>query len=287
LTTGITIYTKIATLDKLSFAKMEDGTYQVGGLDANIEGEIVLPMQYDNQIVSTANFKSHTKITSVIIPTTIKDISAECFRSLGEYEDSVDQELVTYYEKAQQLRANGDYVAAIEALDGPASSINSTASKNLLEKYQAEVKEWKYDYILNHKNGEDKNTFDYVVDFRREQYRRDEMDAIYQELFEWQLKVVVNDNENDTTNNKFTFATSEDVYVHVTAIKGSPSYKGDIVCTFYNSNSEKVESGSVELYIGESGVIEFSGGIYFVSGKYTMEITCDSDVLYTKTIELT
>ncbi len=215
------------------------------------------------------------------------DESSEYFRNLGAYEDSADQELMTYYEKAQQLRENGDYAAAIEVLDSPTSAINSTASKDLLEKYQAEVKEWKYDYILNHKNSEDENTFNYVVDFRREQYRRDEMDAIYQELFEWQLKVVVNDNENDTTTNKFTFETSEDVYVHVTAIKGSPSYKGDIVCTFYDSDLKEVESGSVQMYVGESGVIEFSDGIYFVPGTYTMEIKCDLDVVYTKTIKLT
>ena len=80
LSDNITLYTKLATLDKLSFTEDGEG-YSVQGIENAIEGEVVIPMQYNNKPITSATFTSYKSITEVVLPNTITQIPDKCFQN--------------------------------------------------------------------------------------------------------------------------------------------------------------------------------------------------------------
>lgn len=72
---NITLYTRMATLDKLT---INNG--RVSAKDENIAGEVVIPRIYNGNIVTTIGAPSFCEnVTSVIIPNTINDMSGTSF----------------------------------------------------------------------------------------------------------------------------------------------------------------------------------------------------------------
>jgi len=85
----VTVYTKTATMDKLSFIA-GDGYWSVTGLSSSISGEVVIPRYYKasegeqglpvTKIPDNANgFKVNSNITNVVIPNTITYIGVQAF----------------------------------------------------------------------------------------------------------------------------------------------------------------------------------------------------------------
>lgn len=85
------IYTKLATLDKLSFTQNETSaqslniedpiSYTVSSVSKDITGDIVIPQEYDGHPITAiaSNAFENTRIYSVKIPTTIKSIGSSAF----------------------------------------------------------------------------------------------------------------------------------------------------------------------------------------------------------------
>ena len=68
--------------DNLMFIQQSDGTYGVKTTNKNIEGSLVIPASYNNadvSIVLEKGFFNCTKLTSVVIPNSVKVIDKEAF----------------------------------------------------------------------------------------------------------------------------------------------------------------------------------------------------------------
>ncbi|MDE7076252.1 MAG: leucine-rich repeat domain-containing protein [Clostridia bacterium] len=88
--------------DNLVFVEQSDGTYGVKTTNKNIEGALVIPATYNNADVSIVlgkAFYNCTKITSVVIPNTVKIIDTEAFFNCYGLNS------VTIYPSIKEIRA--------------------------------------------------------------------------------------------------------------------------------------------------------------------------------------
>ena len=91
VTEGMTLYTKMATLDKLTFTTdpTQPNVYFAGAKDKNISGEVVVPKRYDNpnedddgypvNFLRDSAFQECVNITNVTLPHGIDSISTNAF----------------------------------------------------------------------------------------------------------------------------------------------------------------------------------------------------------------
>lgn len=80
LSDGITLYTKISTLDKLSFIAIDEESYGVTYSDVGITGDIVVPIEHNGKAVKRVYFKDANNITNITIPYTVNTIIEESFK---------------------------------------------------------------------------------------------------------------------------------------------------------------------------------------------------------------
>ena len=82
---AVTLYTKTPTLSKLAFTLLGDNTYMVYAVNESITGDVVIPMLYNDIVVSTigdANALygfSFLEITCVFIPDSVTTINQSAF----------------------------------------------------------------------------------------------------------------------------------------------------------------------------------------------------------------
>ncbi|MBQ3502895.1 MAG: leucine-rich repeat protein, partial [Clostridia bacterium] len=77
VTEGIEIYTRKATVDKLSFEENSDGTWKVGMASSEEEGDIVVPRMHQGKTVTYINAFYGNAITGLVIPNTINSYRDE------------------------------------------------------------------------------------------------------------------------------------------------------------------------------------------------------------------
>lgn len=102
ITSNMTLYTKIATLDKLAFTKSDDETYyEVEAINDEIEGEVVLPVKYngidvtsikgpvadDYGNVSSGGFANAVDMTSIVMHNGILSIGEMVFKNCTSIEN--------------------------------------------------------------------------------------------------------------------------------------------------------------------------------------------------------
>ena len=74
ITDGMTVYTRMATLEKLSFTVLDDGTYRATSASTSITGEVVIPRMYNDANVTSVYFNDCESITELVMPHTITEI---------------------------------------------------------------------------------------------------------------------------------------------------------------------------------------------------------------------
>ena len=84
------------------------------------------------------------------------------------------------------------------------------------------ILEAKYQYVIKHENNNDKTTFTYLKELKRQDYK--DSAEIYEDLYEWRVTVIaVNSSEDDETTNKSSISRSSPIYFHIKLTGGEPN----------------------------------------------------------------
>ena len=115
------------------------------------------------------------------------------------------------YNEACSKLENGFYQEAIEMfeeLDG-------------YKKSEDKINEAKYGYVLAHKNNDDRTTYAYLKELKKQDYK--DSVNIYDNLYEWKITVIaINSSENDETTYKTSISKYNAVYFHLKLTGGEP-----------------------------------------------------------------
>jgi uncharacterized protein YpmB len=115
------------------------------------------------------------------------------------------------YNEACSKLENGFYQEAIEMfeeLDG-------------YKKSEDKINEAKYGYVLAHKNNDDRATYAYLKELKKQDYK--DSVNIYDNLYEWKITVIaINSSENDETTYKNSISKYNAVYFHLKLTGGEP-----------------------------------------------------------------
>ena len=115
------------------------------------------------------------------------------------------------YNEACSKLENGFYQEAIEMfeeLDG-------------YKKSEDKINEAKYGYVLAHKNNDDRTTYAYLKELKKQDYK--DSVNIYNNLYEWKITVIaINSSENDETTYKNSISKYNAVYFHLKLTGGEP-----------------------------------------------------------------
>jgi hypothetical protein len=115
------------------------------------------------------------------------------------------------YNEACSKLENGFYQEAIEMfeeLDG-------------YKKSEDKINEAKYGYVLAHKNNDDRTTYAYLKELKKQDYK--DSVNIYDNLYEWKITVIaINSSENDETTYKNSISKYNAVYFHLKLTGGEP-----------------------------------------------------------------
>ena len=148
-------------------------------------------------------------------------------KSIVWYEkiDSFDEEGDVYVKscikKADDMIANGDYRLALDYLD---KIKNDSQAKEFM-------KEAKYQYVLEYKNNTNLTTYEYLKELKSAGYK--DSVSIYNELYAWKVKVVVNDDEDDDTTDMISISKYNNWYFHVSLSGGEPDGEVQLKYTGY------------------------------------------------------
>lgn len=151
------------------------------------------------------------------------------FKELGEYKDSASMYKETYYQYGIEVLEDKQYTAAVavfEALD------NYKESKDKCNQAM-------YGYVLGHKDKTNTTTYAYLKVLKSNKYK-DSKD-IYDSLYAWSVKIVINTSEDDETTNKTHIGKRNTIYCHVTLLGGPP---GETVPLRYSYTWPRVSSSS-------------------------------------------
>lgn len=115
------------------------------------------------------------------------------------------------YNAAIALYEAGKYTEAVEEF----------SDLGTYEDSETWVKKSKYEYILDHKNNTDKTTYEYLKSLQQDNYK--DSATIYDKLYSWNVKFVINKSETDTKNNTISKVKPGDtIVVHVNVSGGYP-----------------------------------------------------------------
>lgn len=116
------------------------------------------------------------------------------------------------YQQACDKLDGGSYSAAIEMFEDLNGYRNS----------ENKILEAKYQYVIKHENNNDKTTFTYLKELKRQDYK--DSAEIYEDLYEWRVTVIaVNSSEVDETTNKSSISRSSPIYFHIKLTGGEPN----------------------------------------------------------------
>lgn len=239
------------------------------------------------------------------------------FESLGEYKDSRNMAVEAHYRFAQGLVEDGEYEKAIAVFKEMINYKDSTAcckeaeylyAKQLIEeeKYEEALanldelgeyedsatleKEAKYGYIGANLDSENETTYRYLRELKSKSYKDSE--EIYNDLYKWTVKLVINDSETDSATKKDEISKYDNVYCHVTLNGGTPNGTTRLkYSATYPDGSKATGAWDKAWEEGTEGTCSFWYDIpeYGKTGKFTVSIY-DADTgkkLGAKSVELT
>ena len=126
------------------------------------------------------------------------------------------------------------------------------------------IPQYKYSYVLEHKNNYNLTTYEYLKDLKKRDYK--DSANIYEELYGWEVTVVaVNSSETDETTRKNQISKYDPVYFHIKLSGGAPNAKMRITVksTLPNGVSDeymfddKWEDGEYGWYGWYDGIYEY------------------------------
>lgn len=157
--------------------------------------------------------------------------ASRLFRELGDYQDSATKYIEAYYQYGLQLLSSKSYKEAVTVFNALGSYQESKSKLN----------EAKYGYVLTHKNNTDTTTYCYLKKLKAMGYK-DARD-IYNSLYAWSVKIIINDSETNTTTSKSTISKYRTLYCHVT-LSGGPPNEGIELRYSYNWPSSATNGDS-------------------------------------------
>lgn len=115
------------------------------------------------------------------------------------------------YNEACSKLENGFYQEAIEMFE----------ELEGYKKSEDKINEAKYGYVLAHKNNDDRTTYAYLKELKKQDYK--DSVNIYDNLYEWKITVIaINSSENDETTYKNSISKYNAVYFHLKLTGGEP-----------------------------------------------------------------
>ena len=134
----------------------------------------------------------------------------EIFTELGYYRDSQTQLSETKYQHAQNLVRMKKFQEAADLFKE-------------LGYYSDSLEQWKsamYSYVLANKNNTNRITYDFLTTLRNYNYK--ESSKIYESLYSWKAKIIINDSETNSSIKKASLSRYDTVYCHITLQGGPP-----------------------------------------------------------------
>lgn len=182
----------------------------------------------------------------------------DIFGSIGDYEKSTDLKNQCYLDGAKQFYANKEYYSAltwyekVKSYDKNAEfytdscynyavqQINSGSYSTALTYLKKagshsgvndQIKAAKYGYVKANKNNYDNTTFEYLKELKSANYK--DSASIYKELYAWKVDIVVNDDEDNDTNDMSSISKYSNWYFHLLLSGGEPNAETKIKYTGY------------------------------------------------------
>jgi len=180
------------------------------------------------------------------------DAACLAFEKLGNYHDSTKMIDECLYQKACSLLDSCSYNSAIslfEDLDG-------------YKKSEDKINEAKYGYVSKHKNNNDRTTFSYLKELKKQDYK--DSANIYKNLYEWKITVVaISSSEDNDTVHKSSISKYDAVYIHFNISGGEPDESVRITVKSILPNGEEVEYVFEDKYAdGDSLWYGWPDGLY-------------------------
>ena len=174
------------------------------------------------------------------------------FSALKGYRNSAEMVDETRYKNACSNMDNGNYDLAITIFSGLGTYKDS----------KDKVLECKYLYVVDNDNCEDLTTFDYLKELKAANYK--DSSYIYDRIYKWTVKVVVNESEDDTTTNKSSISKYSPVYFHLLVSGGTPGQHLRIRVTGVHPNGETIYRDCSDSPTNNNGSwwFGFQNGVY-------------------------
>lgn len=165
--------------------------------------------------------------------------------------------LDTVYRYGRSLIESGNSMEGIAVLD-PVKDYQDTASI---------INDTKYQYVLNHKNGEDVTTYQYLKDLSSIAYA--DSSAMYSELYSPKCEIVINSSESSSSPlNTNSIGNRSPLYVHYKLTGGTPvsdeKTSLHFVITYPDGKSETADLSQCNK--GTQGTINWGSGLYQSTG---------------------
>lgn len=241
----------------------------------------------------------------------------ELFEKLGEYEDSTTLILQSKYEYGIQQKEAGEYDSAVELFDGLGTYKDSKIQKKdaqylkggkLIEDGQfkeavqlfSDLNQYKqsktkkleamYGFVCANKDSKNSDTYEYIKILRKLDYK--DIDKIYNQLYKWEVSIVVNNSEKDTKTSQNKISKRDKIHCHVTLSGGTPDGKTKLeYSAVYPNGSTSTGQWSKEWKAGTEGLTSFWYDIpeYGSTGTFVVKIynAEDGKLLGQASVELT
>lgn len=173
-----------------------------------------------------------------------------CYNIIKGYEDSEQKRIEANYYWALQLIEKREYIQAVNKLEEISSFMD----------VESELNEAKYAFVKLHRDYDNMITYKYLKALKEIGYA--DSAEIYDKLYQWKAKVVINSSESDTTK-KTSIRATDPLYVHITVSGGEP---GETTKVKYKYEKPAGETGQ-DSFDWEFGR-DYSSYVYWENGLY-------------------
>ena len=206
-------------------------------------------------------------------------LAARTFEELGNYRDSATQLKESKYQRALSLVAEKKYYQAVPIFKE-------------LGTYSDSVDQWKsamYAYVAGHKNNDDRTTYEYLSELSKASYL--DSKTLYDSLYSWTATIVINDSSSDSTTNKQSLTTSDEIHCHFKLQGGPPGEAVALRAVGYFPDGSHVTvnwNGDNEWRRGWSGSPYFwyNDPSYGAKGTFTFKLYAGSELIAEKSIRI-
>ena len=181
-----------------------------------------------------------------------KELLNKCYIEAAQhyYDNKKYEEAMEWYEKADSYDKNSELYKEIcynfgLSIEIPAKTkkyeyaitkkaITIFSKTNGYKDSNEKIKELKYKYVQNNYVRDNRTTHEFLKELKEENY----LDSVqlFESLYTWNVEVVVNDLENDSTTNKTSLSKYSQWYFHVKVTGGEPNEGAKFKYTGYFPN---------------------------------------------------